>query len=96
MPGGYSTAVGHDHLGFRSPDLEIRDEPPHVILVVAGGQREGDGQIIQGVGCLPQGLAVEMSFIHAKRPAENDRVSIDDARHSRDVPLVVDLSGPAD
>jgi hypothetical protein len=43
-------AIGHDHLGFHAPVLEVLEEPPHGVVVVAADQGEGHGKILERVG----------------------------------------------
>ena len=63
-------AVGHNDLRLHAPVLEVLEEPPQVVVVVAANQCEGHGKVLERVRGQQQGIAAQVKFIDAERAAE--------------------------
>ena len=62
--------VGDHDVGDQAPGPEVLEEPPHVVLVVGGDEREGHRQVRERVGGQEQREAAEVQFVDAERAAE--------------------------
>jgi len=63
-------AVADYHARQQAPTLEVGKPSPHVQLVVAADQSEGDRQVADGIGSQQQSEAAQVKLIDAQRPGE--------------------------